>query len=168
MQRLINDVMELHKKMGAPINDHLDYTHSLTRMRFLLEELEETINACGHKLQSVNLTDCDAVDVFEDKKEKNDEEILDGLVDLVYVAIGTVIYFGYHNQRFKTDNVTIFEEAWERVHRANMLKIPVKSAAESKRGTEFDLIKPKGWQKPEFGDLIKHIKKGESDEKCNN
>lgn len=63
-------------------------------------------------------------------------KLLDALVDLTYVAIGTADLMG-----------SDFDEAWRRVHVANMAKIP---AAD---GT-FKIRKPEGWQPPDLRDLV--------------
>jgi predicted HAD superfamily Cof-like phosphohydrolase len=67
---------------------------------------------------------------------------LDALVDLVYVALGTAYLQGFN-----------FNEAWNRVHTANMSKVRAKSADESKRGSSFDVVKPDGWVAPNLKDL---------------
>ena len=67
------------------------------------------------------------------------EETLDALVDIVYVALGTAWLLNLD-----------FEYAWHLVHEANMKKIRVDCAADSKRGSAFDVKKPDGWQKPQL------------------
>jgi len=79
----------------------------------------------------------DAVD------EKNLEKQLDALVDLVYVTLGTAHLHGFD-----------FNEAFRRIHAANMKKTRARSGKESKRGSSFDVIKPPGWKPPYLGDLI--------------
>jgi predicted HAD superfamily Cof-like phosphohydrolase len=71
------------------------------------------------------------------------EESLDGLVDLVYVAIGTAYMHGFD-----------FQSAWDRVHEANMKKIRAPSAEASKRKSSFDVVKPEGWEPPTHTDLV--------------
>ena len=68
---------------------------------------------------------------------------LDALVDLVYVAMGTAYQQGLD-----------FDEAWRRVHAANMKKVRAASADESKRGSSFDIVKPPGWTAPSHTDLV--------------
>lgn len=68
---------------------------------------------------------------------------LDALVDLVYVAIGTAYLQGFN-----------FQEAWKRVHEANMRKVRATSASESKRNSSFDVVKPVGWEAPDLSDLV--------------
>ena len=71
------------------------------------------------------------------------ELALDGLVDLVYVALGTAYLHGFD-----------FNEAWRRVHEANMKKIRAERAEDSIRGSVFDVIKPEGWEPPSHDDLV--------------
>jgi predicted HAD superfamily Cof-like phosphohydrolase len=71
-------------------------------------------------------------------------DALDALVDLVYVALGTAHLHGFD-----------FNEAWRRVHAANMGKIRAPSADASKRGSVFDVIKPEGWVPPDHTDLVR-------------
>lgn len=68
---------------------------------------------------------------------------LDALVDLVYVALGTAYLQGFD-----------FNEAFRRVHAANMKKVRAESSNQSKRGTQFDVVKPEGWTPPYLRDLV--------------
>jgi predicted HAD superfamily Cof-like phosphohydrolase len=70
-------------------------------------------------------------------------EQLDALVDLTYIAIGTARMQNWD-----------FAEAWRRVHSANMQKIRAERAADSKRGTTFDVVKPADWQAADISDLV--------------
>ena len=63
---------------------------------------------------------------------------LDALVDLTYVVLGTAYLQGFP-----------FEEAWARVHAANMKKVK----GPSERSDKFDVIKPEGWTPPDLTDL---------------
>lgn len=86
------------------------------RMRMLTEEYAETMNAY---LQS----DC--------------EEMIDGLIDLCVIAIGTLDIAGVDAQR-----------AWDRVYNANMSKnVGVKPGRPNPLGLP-DLVKPDGWVAP--------------------
>lgn len=67
---------------------------------------------------------------------------LDALVDSVYFTLGTALLHGFD-----------FRCAWERVHAKNMEKVRVKSAEESKRDSEYDVVKPPGWTPPDLHDL---------------
>lgn len=68
---------------------------------------------------------------------------LDALVDIVYVTLGTAYLHGFD-----------FEEAWRRVHRANMRKVRASTSSQSKRGSSLDVIKPEGWEPPSHIDLV--------------
>lgn len=86
------------------------------RISFLKEELTETDNAFA---------------------SNDHEEIIDGLIDLCVVAIGTLDAFGVDAYK-----------AWDAVHAANMAKEPgVKPSRPNPLGLP-DLIKPSDWQPP--------------------
>lgn len=88
------------------------------RLDFIEEEFEETILAYA---------------------KKDDEEIIDGLIDIIVVALGTLTLMGCNTQAH-----------WDEVLRANMDKIVGK-----KKGREMkhDLTKPDDWIPPRH-DLI--------------
>lgn len=121
----VNDIADMHTKFGVRewvrAKVAAGDTESLKkfmqfRISFLAEELQETTLA------------------FE---QGNAEEIVDGLIDLCVVAIGTLDAFG-------ADATS----AWNDVHRANMSKEPgVKASRPNPLGLP-DLIKPEGWQGP--------------------
>lgn len=72
----------------------------------------------------------------------DDEETLDALVDIVYIALGTCYRRGWD-----------FAEAWKRVQRANMDKERGQKH-NSKYGSSYDIVKPKGWTGPDHSDLV--------------
>ena len=76
------------------------------------------------------------------------EKIADALVDIVYVALGTAYLMRLP-----------FDALWNEVHSANMKK--VRATTVTKRGTTFDVIKPKGWQPPNLKHLL-GIENGEN------
>ena len=76
---------------------------------------------------------------------------LDALIDCMYVVLGTAYLHGFTPQ--------IMEEAWRRVHEANMSKVRAASAGDSKRGSHYDVVKPKGWQAPVLTDLVEDHEK---------
>lgn len=87
------------------------------RIKFLDEELKETKKAA---------------------KEKKYDEVVDGLIDLIVVAVGTLDAFEVDSYR-----------AWNVVHQANMTK---ERGINESRPNELglpDLIKPEGWQAPD-------------------
>jgi predicted HAD superfamily Cof-like phosphohydrolase len=83
------------------------------RIAFLQEELDEMKNA------------------------KNAEDVVDALIDLCVVAIGTLDLFGVDSYK-----------AWNVVHVANMSKeVGIKESRPNPLGLP-DLIKPEGWKAP--------------------
>lgn len=81
------------------------------------------------------------------------EEQMDALLDLAYVLFGTAYLHGFSRNRFY--------EGWRRVHERNMAKVRAGSAADSKRGSAFDVIKPPGWFPPKHTDLVEdHVHRG--------
>ena len=77
--------------------------------------------------------------------ENNDKErMLDALTDLLYVVFGTAHLHGFN-----------IDEAWRRVHEANMRKERAKTKEESTRKSAYDIIKPAGWTPPNLEDLTK-------------
>lgn len=75
------------------------------------------------------------------------EDQFDSLIDLVYVAMGTAYLQGFP-----------FTQGWNEVHAANMRKVRAQSAADSKRGSQYDVVKPEGWIKPNI-QLILDVQK---------
>ena len=126
----VEDIAVMHKKYGvhewvstaSPYNlkKFIDF-----RLDFIEEEFEET----------------------QDAHFKEDaEEIVDGLIDLCVVAIGTLDAFGVDANK-----------AWDVVLEANMNKeVGVKETRPNPLGLP-DLIKPEGWVAPShegnYGDL---------------
>jgi len=121
---MIGNVAEFHEKFGLPLGivDHLmpnEYTQDF-RIKFLHEELQELSDA---------LTTGDKVGAF------------DALLDLAYVVYGTALFAGISPAQWHA--------GMHAVHTANMAKVRVESAADSKRGSAFDCKKPEGWVGPE-------------------
>lgn len=122
---LHQDLIDFHTKFGLvyegpPRNLPQDLFEF--RKKFLQEELDEYIEA----------------EELDDR-----EKMLDSLVDLVYVAIGTAQLHGFD-----------FNEAWRRVQAANMAKVRCERESDSARGTTYDVIKPPGWVAPDLSDLV--------------
>jgi len=126
----VQDISDMHTKFGvrdwvAGELEKGDWSRLQKfiefRLNFLQEELDETRAAA-------------IVD-------KNPEEIVDGLIDLCVVAIGTMDAFGVDAHK-----------AWDAVHNANMAKERgVKESRPNPLGLP-DLIKPEGWQGPSHKD----------------
>lgn len=144
----MQDMVEFHEKFDLEYSDKprsLPKELSDFRIDFMREELREYIKA-SHILTlelGVALETNQPPDQGVILEQLEDQ--LDGLVDLVYVAIGTAYLHGYGNR---------WQEAWDRVHAANMSKVRAERAEDSKRGSTFDVVKPPGWVKPTHSDLV--------------
>jgi predicted HAD superfamily Cof-like phosphohydrolase len=120
----VEDISTMHFKYGVHEwlrkngnNKELMRQFLEFRLKFLEEELNETRAA-----------------VIMDE---NPEEVVDGLIDLCVVAIGTLDAFGIDAHK-----------AWDEVLKANMAKEPgVKESRPNPLGLP-DLIKPEGWEAP--------------------
>jgi hypothetical protein len=123
----VKDINEMQYKYGVHkwIHDNRDQPDNLRkylefRIDFLREELDETEAA---------LVSMDA------------EEIVDGLIDLCVVAIGTLDAFGVDPYK-----------AWDEILRANLSKeVGVKPERPNPMGLP-DLIKPEDWEGPDHSD----------------
>ncbi len=118
----VKDINDMHRKFGVheaikdfdkkKLREFLEF-----RLRFLDEELDETKSAAVY--------DVDA------------EEVVDGLIDLCVVAIGTLDAFGIDAYK-----------AWDAVHKANMSKeVGIKEERPNPLGLP-DLVKPEEWENP--------------------
>lgn len=125
MSNVFTDLEVLHRKFGdlpAKVADMDPETRRAFwefRIKFLLEELTETWNA------------------------DTPAEAVDGLIDLIVVAVGTLHAFGVDGR-----------EAWRRVFLANVTKRP---GPNPNRPNPFglpDLIKPVGWVAPDHADNV--------------
>jgi|TARA_B110000908_G_scaffold15924_1_gene18029 hypothetical protein len=124
----VKDINEMHTKFG--VRDAVKNFDSVMlrtflrfRLDFLHEELGETEKASetGIPLDS--------------------EEVVDGLIDLCVVALGTLDALGVDPYR-----------AWDEVHKANMSKeVGVKEGRDNPLGLP-DLVKPNGWIAPDHSD----------------
>ena len=117
----VKDIHDMQTKFGtrdavAKMDKEKLRTFLKFRLDFLNEELTETKNAL---------------------ENADPEEIVDGLIDLCVVAIGTLDAYGVDAY-----------DAWDEVLDANMAKEPgVKEGRPNPLGLP-DLIKPEGWTAP--------------------
>lgn len=125
----VADIAEMHAKYGVhPVVKEFDKEKLAKflefRANFLQEELDEL------------------------KTAKNADDVVDALIDLCVVAIGTL-------DAFDIDSYT----AWDRVHTANMnKKVGIKESRPNPLGLP-DLIKPEGWVAPTHVDNVGLVKK---------
>lgn len=111
---MVRDMKDLYKKYGF-FDEEFDLKKLVFRMELLQEEFEETTQA--------------VVDL-------NAEEVVDGLIDLIVIAIGTLELAGVNTHK-----------AWNEVMRANFEKQRgIKPGRENSGG--FDVIKMPDWVPP--------------------
>lgn len=86
------------------------------------------------------------VQEFEDAFAAGDEAgMFDALLDLVYVAHGTAHIKGYP-----------WAQGWDAVQSANLRKVRAQpDGSDSKRGSEYDVVKPEGWLEPDIVAILK-------------
>lgn len=145
MADLMKDIRAFHEKFELTYDGKprvLKPELAVFRIDFMIEEVEEysrAITAAHSELHEPGLLkDKDRAFIAEQLEKQ-----LDALVDLVYVALGTAYLHGFD-----------FNEAWRRVHEANMKKVRARNAGESKRGSIYDVVKPAGWEPPSHIDLV--------------
>ena len=137
----VADIEEFHEKFDLIYDGRpraLPRDLQKFRQKFLSEELGEYFSHVDLAYRALEVSFLDEAEITHHL-----EEMLDGLVDLVYVAVGTAYLHGFD-----------FAEAWRRVHAANMTKVRAQSAAHSKRGSTHDVVKPPGWEAPSHTDLV--------------
>lgn len=135
----VSDIAAMHTKFGTNTAVRNLSAESLKtflkfRIDFLQEELDEMRNA--------------ALDPDYKKPDNRAEDIVDALIDLCVVAIGTL-------DAFDVDSA----EAWNRVHAKNMEKeVGIKESRPNPLGLP-DLIKPVGWESPTHVDNVGMLSK---------
>lgn len=117
MSSIFDDINDFHTKVlrqefGPPRLLSEDLT--LERLRFMTEELEE---------------------YYEAARKGDMVEAVDGLLDLIYVAAGTLWFMGIPAQ-----------QCWDAVQSANMAKV----LGTTHRGNRIDAAKPEGWKPPQI------------------
>ena len=122
-------VADFHKKFGLDPTEQPD---------FPFEEIWILKN--NHMQEELNEIRAAAIN-------GNLEEYFDGLIDLVYVALGAAYLAGLP-----------FEQGFLRVHQANMTKIRALRQQDSKRGSTYDIVKPPEFVAPTLADLIRKEK----------
>ena len=131
---LIDDINRFHKKFGFEKTDKPDIPDDSELVNFRTSFLLEELAEYSQAIT-----------------KKDTAGALDALVDIVYIALGTAWLFNLP-----------FEKAWKEVQRANMEKIRAKDTT-GKRGTKFDVIKPKGWKAPNIDQIVEEeIEKNEN------
>jgi predicted HAD superfamily Cof-like phosphohydrolase len=123
---LFNDVVDFHKKFGIQY-DGPPRGREGELFAFRDKRFHEEIKEIR-----------DAIEFNQAAEE------LDGYVDLIYIILGTCHLRGWN-----------LNEAWKRVHKANMTKQLASKENPGKYGATTDIVKPKGWVAPNLEDLAK-------------
>lgn len=146
----VADVIEFHKKFGLHYSGKpraLVGELRKFRIAFIDEERNEYVDS-GDTLEAYLKTNADNEGAVAETLEFQ----LDALIDLIYVTIGAAVL------QFPEQ---VVKEAWRRVQEKNMQKVRAERAEDSKRGSTFDVVKPRGWTPPSHIDLVKdHAHKG--------
>ena len=119
---MLDDVAEFHTRVllcTAPAAiSIISEEFALDRFAFMAEETNEYLEAAS---------------------EGDIVKAVDGLLDTIYVALGTLWYM----------NIPV-QECWDAVHRANMKKVLGPTKRDARRhGPTKDAMKPEGWVGPE-------------------
>lgn len=143
---MVGDLYDMHEKFGVrEVVERFDNQKLLTFLQFRLDFLQEELNEAKlakDKLESLMDSEAPAEVVAVEARDAADD-IVDAMIDLCVVAIGTL-------DAYQVDA----DLAWTRVHEANMQKEPgVKASRPNPLGLP-DLIKPEGWTAPQHGDNI--------------
>lgn len=125
MTDILKDIDNFHKKYGFEKNEKVDIPNNSELINFRTAFLMEELAEYTNAIT-----------------KKDAAGALDALVDIVYIALGTAWLFNLP-----------FEKAWNEVQKANMSKIRAKDKA-GKRGTKFDVVKPKDWKAPNIEKII--------------
>jgi predicted HAD superfamily Cof-like phosphohydrolase len=120
----IRDVRDFHYKFGFPTGDEDVLSGNTPNQNFRAGFLREELNELETAMRTGN-----RVGAF------------DALLDLVYVAHGTALNLGISPFKWHC--------GMSEVHKANMAKVRVERAEDSKRGHAMDVVKPEGWVGPE-------------------
>jgi len=136
---IFTDIALMYDKYGFNESiEKMDFDTKLDLLDFridlLKEELNETELATGYG-----------------GLEFNADEVVDGLIDLIVVAAGTLDHFGVDSQK-----------AWDAVHKANNSKeVGIKEGRPNPLGLP-DLTKPEGWVGPSHLDNLGLFKEMET------
>lgn len=120
---MLKDVNDFHNLFGFEMRKIGEEPNSNLlnfRLKFMAEKLEQVNVAMGRKDMA---------------------EVLNSVVDLTYVALGTAWLLNLN-----------FPLAWVYVHDANMKK--ERAVGASEQGSDFNIVKPDGWKKPDMNSLI--------------
>lgn len=130
----VDDIADMHTKFGVnPVITNLDKEKLLTFLKFRIDFLQEEID---------ELKDA-AFNPDYKKPDARADDIVDALIDLCVVAIGTL-------NAYEVDSFT----AWTRVHDANMTKSPGVNPTRPNELGLPDMVKPADFKAPSHADNV--------------
>ena len=145
MNQWQRDVRQFHITFKQPAPEQPTFLTAHQRMlrcRLLLEETMEYIKACGFRLGHIDQGGRTMMILAEDPTAQIDPiEQIDGLVDVIYIALGSAIMMGLDLQPF-----------WEEVHGSNMRKVGADGKAHVRE--DGKILKPEGWEPPNIGKVF--------------
>jgi hypothetical protein len=120
----VQDIADMHQKYGVnPVVRNFDKDKLAAFLKFRIDFLQEELD--------------------ELKNATNADDVVDALIDICVVAIGTLDAY----------DVNVYT-AWDRVYEKNMeKKVGIKASRPNKLGLP-DLIKPDGWLAPSHQDNV--------------
>lgn len=177
---MLKDIADFHEKFGIKPNEDIDFQLRFNR---LLEELNEfddattpwdkldaLVDACYIAIGTMYLYEYErlCISYFDSiipsipGAELPPPEVNPTLPDLRWLVVETSLddhmlgcwWLVNHILNWCALNRWQFNEAWKRVHAANMAKVRAASAAESKHGSAQDIVKPAGWTAPDHRNLF--------------
>lgn len=145
---MFNKIKQFHTKFGLVNNEgptFLSAEEYKFRIRAMAEELFEYLDAVylGVDISAQIQHVVAMLDRLELRESPDGQEQLDALVDLCVFTMGTAERQGFN-----------FDGAFDRVMAANLAKELAGSNENSKRGFSRDLVKPAGWEAPNFDGLM--------------
>ena len=137
----VGDIADMHTKFGVnKVLRQLDRDKLEAFLKFRIDFLQEELDEMRKAVVDRQAGKIDANTAADDT--------VDALIDLCVVAIGTLNAFDVNA-----------DEAWNRVHRANMSKkVGIKESRPNPLGLP-DLIKPEGWTAPTHADNVGMLNK---------
>ena len=145
---VVADVMDFTISYNCPIAlkhqpGSMEYAKLLELRQKLLDEEYKETNSASATMISALLQNPNYQPTTEEMVE-----LLDGLVDVVYVAVGTAIALGWD-----------FTDAWRRVHTSNMSKLgedgkPIIADGSDPEFPAGKILKGPNYHKPNLLDLV--------------
>jgi predicted HAD superfamily Cof-like phosphohydrolase len=137
------DVLEFSRATGGTVGAWPDVRDRELRARLIAEEATETLSALGFDTyvevwQPFSTAKEREVAKFERPGNVDLPALADGIVDTIYVLIGTAIAAGFD-----------LAPVWDEVQRANMAKVDGPVREDGKR------LKPPGWRPPDIEGVLR-------------